>query len=87
MQEIALAFPDMEGAFNSTSFEVAAHQGIGCIICWCVGSVLGSRKVTAKLAGETLQECCEGLPTEGRSIASTGRSHLSDFFWRNFALI
>jgi len=72
-----LIFPDIEGAFNTTSFEVAACQGIGCTICWCLGSVLGSRRVTAKLAGETLEECRKGLYTGGRSIVSTGRSHFA----------
>jgi hypothetical protein len=72
-----MAFPDMEGAFNTTSFEAAARQGIGCTICWCVGSVLGSRKVTAKLAGETLEECHEGLSTGGLSTASTDGSHFA----------
>jgi len=38
---------------------------------------LDSKKVTAKLAGETLEECQEGLSTGGRSIASTGRSHFT----------
>jgi hypothetical protein len=41
--------------------------------------MLGSRKVTTKLAGETLEECQEGLSTGegGRSIASTVRSHFT----------
>jgi hypothetical protein len=59
-REIALEnFLDTEGAFDSTSFEViikaAEQHGIGCTICWWVGSMLGYREITATLAGENLE--------------------------------
>jgi hypothetical protein len=64
--EMALgAFLDIEGAFDSMSVEViikaAEQHGIRRTIGWWVGSMLGSRKITATLARETL----EGSVTKG----------------------
>jgi hypothetical protein len=69
-REIALgAFLDIEGAFDRKSFEViikaAEQHGLGHVICWWVGSMLGSGQITAKLAGEDLQ----GLSAGGYFIA------------------
>jgi hypothetical protein len=54
------AFLGIEGAFDSTSFDIitkaAKQHGLEDTICHWIGSVLGSRKITATLAGETLEE-------------------------------
>jgi hypothetical protein len=53
------AFLDIERAFDSTSFDIitkaARWHGLGDTICHWIGSMLGSRKITATLAGETLE--------------------------------
>jgi hypothetical protein len=52
-------FLDIEGAFDSTSFHIitkaAKWHGFGDTICHWIGSMLVSRKITATLAGETLE--------------------------------
>jgi hypothetical protein len=59
------AFLDIEGAFDSSSFDIitkaAKQHGFGDMIRQ-IGSMLGSRKITAMLVGETL----EGCVTRGR---------------------
>jgi hypothetical protein len=56
---------DIEGAFDSTSFDIitkaAKRHGFGDTICCWISSILGSRKITDTLAGETL----EGSVAEG----------------------
>jgi hypothetical protein len=59
-REVTLgAFLDIEGAFDITSFDTitksAKQHGLGHTICRWIGSMLGSRKITATLAGETLE--------------------------------
>jgi hypothetical protein len=53
------AFLDIEGAFDSTSFDIitkaAKWHGLGHTICRWIASMLGSRKITATLATETLE--------------------------------
>jgi hypothetical protein len=53
------AFLDIEGAYDSTSFDnitkAAKQHGLGDTICRWIGSMLGSSKITATLAGETLE--------------------------------
>jgi hypothetical protein len=53
------AFLDIEGAFDSTSFDIitkaAKWHGLEDTICRWIGSMLGSRKITAMLAGENLE--------------------------------
>jgi hypothetical protein len=50
---------DNEGAFDSTTFDTitkaAKQHGLGDTICRWIGSMLGSSKITATLAGETLE--------------------------------
>jgi hypothetical protein len=52
-------FLDIEGTFDSTSFDIitkaAKWNGLGDTTCCQIGSFLGSRKITATLAGETLE--------------------------------
>jgi hypothetical protein len=52
------AFLDIEGAFDSTSFDTitkaAKRHGLGDTISRWIGSMLGSRKITPTLARETL---------------------------------
>jgi hypothetical protein len=53
------AFLDIEGAFDSTLFDIvtkaAKRHGLeDMIYCW-IGSMLCSRKITATLAGEMLE--------------------------------
>jgi hypothetical protein len=69
------AFIDIEGAFYSTSFYIitkaAKRHGLGDMICHWIGSMLGSRKIKATLAGETLEGSVgRGCPQGGHSIAS-----------------
>jgi hypothetical protein len=63
------AFLDIEGAFDSTSFDVtkaAKRHGLGDMICHWIGSMLGSRKITATLAGGNLEgSVARGCPQEG----------------------
>jgi hypothetical protein len=58
-REVTLgAFLDIDGAFDSTSFGIkkaARRHGLGDTICRRIGSMLGGRKLTATLAGETLE--------------------------------
>jgi hypothetical protein len=59
-REVTLgAFLDIEEAFDSTSFDIitkaAKQHGLGDTICRWIGYMLGSRKITATLAGETLE--------------------------------
>jgi hypothetical protein len=53
------AFPDIEGAFDSTTFDIITKavkwHGLGDTICRWISSRLGSRKITATLAGENLE--------------------------------
>jgi hypothetical protein len=50
---------DIEGAFYSTSFDIitkaAKQHGLEDTICRWISSMLGSRKITATFAGETLE--------------------------------
>ena len=75
-REVTLgAFLDTEGAFDSTPFDIitkaAKRHGLEDTICHWIGSMLGSRKITATLAGETLQgSVARVCPQGGRSIAS-----------------
>ena len=52
-------FLDIEGPFDSTSFDsitmAAKCHGLGHTICRWIGPMLGSRKITATLAGETME--------------------------------
>jgi hypothetical protein len=52
------ALLDIEGASDSTSYDnitkAAKQHGHGDTICRWIDSMLGSRKITATLAGETL---------------------------------
>jgi len=52
-------FLDIEGVFDSTSIDIkrmgAKWYGLGDTICRWIGSMLGGRKITVTLAGETLQ--------------------------------
>jgi len=52
-------FLDIAGAFNSNSTDIkrmgAKWYWLGDTICRWIGSMLGGRKITATLAGETLQ--------------------------------
>jgi hypothetical protein len=61
------AFLDIEGAFDITSFDIitkaAKGHGLEDTICRWIGSMLGNRKITATLAGGTL----EGSVTRGCS--------------------
>jgi hypothetical protein len=64
------AFLDIEGAFDSTSFDIitkaAKWHGLGDMICCWISSMLGSRKITATLAGETLEgSVARGCPQGG----------------------
>jgi hypothetical protein len=57
-REVTLrAFPDIYGASDSTSFDIITKatkwHGFGDMICHWIGSMLGSRKITTTLAGET----------------------------------
>jgi len=65
-------FLDIEGAFDSTSFDIkrmgAKWHGLGNMICHWIGSMLGGRKITATLAAEI---CGQVLSAEGASITST----------------
>jgi hypothetical protein len=58
------AFLDMETAFDSTSFDIitktAKRYGLGDMSCRWIGSMLGSRKITATLVGETLEGSVAG---------------------------
>jgi hypothetical protein len=69
--EITLgAFLDIEGAFDRTSFDIikkaAKWHGLEDTICCWIGSMLGSRKITATLAGETLEgSVASGCPQGG----------------------
>jgi hypothetical protein len=53
------AFLHIEGAFDSTSFDIiikaAKRHRLEDTICRWIGSMLGSRKIIATLAGETLE--------------------------------
>ena len=53
------AFLDIKVAFVSTSFKTATktakQHGIGSTVCQWVSSMLGSRAITATLAGESLE--------------------------------
>jgi hypothetical protein len=53
------ALLDIEGAFDRTLFKVikkaVEQHGIRHTICWWIGSMLASRKITATLAGEALK--------------------------------
>jgi hypothetical protein len=53
------AFLDIEAAFDSTSFDIitkaAKRHRLEETICHWIGSMLGSRYITATLAGETLE--------------------------------
>jgi hypothetical protein len=59
-REVTLgAFLDIEVALDSTSFDIikaAKWHRLGDTICQRIGSMLGSRKITATLAGDTLEE-------------------------------
>jgi hypothetical protein len=64
------AFLDIEGAFDSTSFDIitkaAKWHGLEDTICHWIGVMLGSRKITATLAGETLEgSVARGCPQGG----------------------
>jgi hypothetical protein len=64
------AFLDIEGAFDSTSFDIitkaAKQHGREDMICRWISSRLGSRKITATLAGETLEGfVARGCPQGG----------------------
>jgi hypothetical protein len=69
--EVSLGnFLDIEGAFDSISFDIitkaAKQHGLGDTICCWIGSMLGSRKITATLAGETLEgSVARGCPQGG----------------------
>jgi hypothetical protein len=59
-REVTLgAFLDIEGAFDSTSFYIIRKatkwHGLEDTICHWIRSMLGSRRITAMLAGETLE--------------------------------
>jgi hypothetical protein len=61
---------DIEGAFDSTSFDLitkaAKQHRLGHMICHWNGSMVGSRKITATLAGETLEgSVARGCPQGG----------------------
>jgi retron-type reverse transcriptase len=61
---------DIEEAFDSTSFDIitkaAKRNGLGDTICHWIGSMLSSRKITATLAGETLEGSeARGCPQGG----------------------
>jgi hypothetical protein len=57
------------GAFDSTSFDItkaAKRHGLEDMICRWIGSMLGSRKITATIAGETLEgSVARGCPPAG----------------------
>jgi hypothetical protein len=59
------AFLDTEGAFDSTSFDIiikaAKQHGLEDTICHWIGSMLGSRKITATLAGKSQPRLQEKL--------------------------
>jgi hypothetical protein len=64
------AFLGIEGAFDSTSFDIimkaGKRHGLEDTICRWIGSMLGSRKITATLAGETLEgSVARGCPQGG----------------------
>jgi hypothetical protein len=63
-------FLDTEGAFDSTSFDIitkaAKWHGLEDTFCRWIGSMLGSRKITATVAGETLEgSVARGCPQGG----------------------
>jgi hypothetical protein len=70
-REVTLAaFLDIEAAFDNTSFDIitkaAKWHGLGDMICCWISSMLGSRKITATLAGETLEgSVARGCPQGG----------------------
>jgi hypothetical protein len=53
------ALLDIEGAFESTLLynitKAVKRHGFGDTICRCIGSMLGGKKITSSLAGETLE--------------------------------
>jgi hypothetical protein len=64
------ALLDIEGAFDRTSFDMitkaAKRHGLEDTVCRWIGSMLGSRKITATLAGETLEgSVARGCPQGG----------------------
>jgi hypothetical protein len=73
------AFLDTAGAFGSTSFDMrtnaAKRHGLGNTAAQQICSMLGSRKITAMLAGESL----EGSVVVG----SPQRDSLSPLLWKN----
>jgi hypothetical protein len=64
------AFPDIEGAFNRTSFDTikqaAVRHGIDPTICRWISAVLESRNIKARLSGENLgMAAAKGCPQGG----------------------
>ena len=62
-------FLDIEGAFDSTSFDIkrmgAKWHGLGDTIGRRIGSMLNGRKITATLAGGTLQRSVARCSLQG----------------------
>lgn len=62
-------FQDIKGAFDNTSFDIitkaAKWFGLANMICWWSGSMLCGRKLSAMLAGETLEGVCGQGPSAG----------------------
>jgi hypothetical protein len=64
---------DIYAAFDSTSFDIkrtgAKWHGLGDMISQWIGSVLGGRKITATLAGETLQRSVARCSMQGGPLS------------------
>jgi len=58
-EDTLVAFLNIEGAFDSTSFDIitkaAKWLGLGDTICQWIGSVLCGRKITATFSGDSLE--------------------------------
>jgi hypothetical protein len=59
----------MERPFDSASFDIitkaAKPHGLGDTICRWINSMLGGRKITATLAGETLEDSVSSVCLQG----------------------
>jgi hypothetical protein len=88
-RETALeAFLDIEGAFESASFEVIIkapeQHGTGPTICLWLGSMPDSGKITVTLAGETLERSVtKGCPQRAILLPPLWRLVMDKLIKRN----
>jgi hypothetical protein len=87
-KDIALgAFLDIEGAFDSTSFDIrvtkqaAERHGIEPVVCRWIFAMLESRNISATLSGEILGATMAGCPQGGLLSPLLWSRVLDDLLW------